>query len=371
MKRKIVLSLICSCLIIILTGCGKSSENAIKKLNVDLEKYDLPCESGDVCNEIKNNIVQISSYEGKIDGNYYTEIILTSDGYIYLYSKTSSTLVKINGKTDLTHIDGTLQATYDYSNPLIYSDKKYYSIEDGTVSTMNFGFETKNSDVISYGYDSSMLLTDGSLLLYASCKGKMNKYSSDVCPTEESWVKYTVDPNTYLSWKVRYADPVSVVLTDGRLYSSAVLMSSWEYSGSTFKGYIREDALADHLILSDVRDIWYWDDEGAEYGQTLVQTSDNKLHFHDGDFAFDKKFESTIDFNEEVEKVIFSGNDSYFIIVSKSKVFLVQSDFNGSFNLIELEGLNKYKNEVRSMYMRSGDVYVLLSDGNMYKAYET
>ena len=373
MKKRTILSLICCCLVLgLATGCGKDSENSIKKLNVNFEKYDLPCVSGDVCNEVKGKIVQIDSYEGSINNESYSSIILTSDGNIYLYNALSEKMVKTNGSTKLTHIDGTLDSDANYYNALIYQDDKYYSIEkDGTIKEFNFSFDAET--IISNDSDSSWVVDKtGTLQLYVSCSKYKNNIGADKCPTDDTWVKVSPSDNTFLkNFKVKYANDRVLVTEDGKMYPISMLFVNWDYKKLTYEAYMDESSLNDNLIISNPKNTWYWNNDGDSYsGNLIVQTSDGNLHHNWGSFYSDKKFETTITFNEEVKNILYAGGSYYFLIIGKDNVYFASSNFDDNYDLTKLDELKKYKNDIRSFYMRSGIAYVLLSDGNIYKVHE-
>ena len=373
MKKRTILSLICCCLVLgLATGCGKDSENSIKKLNVNFEKYDLPCVSGDVCNEVKGKIVQIDSYEGSINNESYSSIILTSDGNVYLYNALSEKMVKTNGSTKLTHIDGTLDSDANYYNALIYQDDKYYSIEkDGTIKEFNFSFDAET--IISNDSDSSWVVDkNGILQLYVSCSKYKNNIGSDKCPTDDTWVKVSPSDNTFLkNFKVKYANDRVLVTEDGKMYPVSMLFVNWDYKKLTYETYSDESSLNDNLIISNPKNTWYWNNDGDSYsGNLIVQTSDGNLHHNWGSFYSDKKFETTITFSEEVKNILYAGGSYYFLIIGKDNVYFASSNFDDNYDLTKLDELKKYKNDIRSFYMRSGIAYVLLSDGNIYKVYE-
>ncbi len=374
MNKKTILSLICCCLILgLATGCGKNNESLIKELDVNFEKYDLPCVSGNICNEVKGKMVQINSYDSEINDESYNYIILTSDGNIYLYNSSSEKMFKTAGSTKLTHIDGTLDSDFNLYNALIYQDDKYYSIEqDGTIKEISFPFDAEM--IISNDSDYSSWVVDesGTLQLYVPCSKYKNDIGADKCLTDDTWVKVSPSDNTFLKdIKIKYANDRVFVTEDDKMYPTSILMVNLDYNKLTYEAYMDESSFNDNLIISNLKNFWYWNDEGSAHGGNLVaQTTDGNLHHNWGSFASNNKFETTITFNEEVKDILYSSSSYHFLIIGKDNVYFASSDYDDNYDLTKLDELKEYKNDIRSFYMKSDIVYVLLSDGNMYKVYE-
>ncbi len=371
--KKVILFLIFGCLILVAaTGCGKSDENGIKKLKVDLEKYDLPCEDNNVCDELNNKMVQIESYEGYINNELYREIILTSNGDVYLYDSIKEKIFKTKGSTKMKHIDGTLDSGLNYANPLIYDDDKYYSIEeDGNIKEVSFGFEADK--VISHDAEHALTLEkDGSLDSYVSCAEEYNGLPADKCPTDDTWVKFTAQSGTILDNKVKYANSKIILMEDGKMYPM-IPSFSWDSKTLTYApaSWIGDTWAEEQINLENPTNIWYWSsDDSDSDGNLVVQTSDGVLYHNWGSIPNTRQFKTKLSVDEKVKNVLFTGGSYYFLIVGESNVYLAETDFNDNYNVIKLDSIKKYKNDIRSFYMDTGKVYVLLSDGNLYKAYE-
>lgn len=373
MKRKFLVSL--ACLIFafcFVTGCEMNGSGQIKQLNVEFEKYELPCQSGEVCNEIKNKIIQISDYEGEVNGENYSEIILTNEGNIYLYDVFSEKMVKVNGTTQLSKIKGTLQFNLKFVNAVIYDDNNYYSIDDfGNISDYSYENAVNLDTIISSNDDQIWGLDKKDVLKhYVSCDYykryiSMNKHCSD----ELGWLE--IKAVSDLNLKIKSFNSKTFTTYDNKMYSRSLF------------GYMPNDVdpeildveeRNEKLILNDVYNSWAWSSGSSSWsGNLIAQTNDGNLHHIYGSFNSDYKFETVISFNEKVEDILYASGDYSFLINGENNVYLAINNYsnsNESYDLIKLDELRKYKKDIRSFYVRSGIFYVLLSDGNLYKIYE-
>ena len=222
-----------------LTGCGNDNKSVIKDLNVDFQKFELPC-SGDYCNDIKNNIIQIFDFEVG-DYNY---ILVDSDGNVYLYQLDAfhkeGSLKKITDKTKVSYIDNIIEGYDNGKNIiLIRSDNKYYSYEidsDNSMIEKHITIDDAN-EYYSYKIYSDANTYHPSEVTGVSKSGQMIYYIDK--GSEDQLNKKTligVDENNN-EIKVKYYN-VNVYLTEnGELYISnsvsiPAFISSLRYNSS-------------------------------------------------------------------------------------------------------------------------------------------
>lgn len=383
MKKNIILGALSLFSILVLAvGCGKSGEKPIKKLSSAFEKYDLPCQSGDVCDEVKNKIVQVSGYEASIkDKDYpevdrlYSQIILTNNGEIYLYNDFTNRMVKLNGTTDITHIDGILDSFTNSYNPIIYQGENYYYIEeDGTIKKYDFGFDAKKivyySETLvpkAWAFDK-----DGILNMYLPCSEYKDEFDNSLCPNEYTWIKISPKDKS-LNGKIKYMNNYSLVTEDGKLYNGRWITRYSEYDETLTYSLPSRYSIDDFLSLSDVRGVWEWNSSGnGLWSDILVQTNDKTIYYdenmHSVIFENKMRFTEKIEFNENIENVFFS--EDAFLIIGESNVYIALKNENKSYDLTKLDYLREYKNDIKGFFMNIDIGYALSTDGNLYKIYE-
>ena len=368
--KKFSLIIFCLILPIMLTiGCN-SSKNSIKKLNVDFEKYVLLCNSGDVCQEINNNIIQYIEYESKIENNYYKELILTSDGNLYVYNSSSGLLKKLNNNNiKIDYIDKNFESTVNIYNDLICSNKNCYSIEtNGDIRKIIFEFDFDY--IIDFNKEDAFVVQDGKLAIFASCEYYSDKVSQSVCKDKNSWFKVTPKKNDFLDMDVSYANPQIVITKDNKVYSNENLMYTWDYNSLDLSSRF-VDVSGNYILQNSFIGNWFWDFDSLKRGNILLQNKDYKLFHHWGDGFLDEKF-TEISFNEKVDNIFFLNTPYVYLIVGVDNVFIADYDFRSEvYNIVKLDRLNKFKNDIRSIKLTDEkEIVVLLSDGNFYKVYD-
>lgn len=371
--KKIIIGIL---ILVLLIGIGivgykflfsNKEENEIKKLNVELEKYELPCTSGTVCDEIKGKIVQFVDYTGKVNDDSYEEIILTNDGHIYLYNSTNEKLVKIVGDTKLTHIEGTVPGTAETwgENAVIYQNENYYKIAlDGTIK--EYEFEADIDTFLGYIDGKTYFWAvdkNKTLSLYLNC----SRLDSGECSPNEKWLKTTPANDNFLkNIKIKYANVDFFITDDNKVYPTNKIIVP-AYSGFSINGsntyilsFLNDSFLKDELLMSNPKNYWYWDYDDSSYGYSVIQASDKNLY---------SQLEIKIPFSENVENILFSTHND-FLIIGQTNVYLALDNYDDGVDLVKLDELQKYKNDIRAIHIQFGTVYALLSDGNFYKIYE-
>ena len=372
--RKILWILCVFLMSFMIIGCGnKIGDEEKEKLSVNLDKYQLECKDASICDTINGKISKIVWYDGFVNSEFYDQMILTKDGQIYLYESLYGEILKVNGS--LNNIDKIIWTNGDYYNPLIDSDKKYYTIsKDGVVENIDFGigndvFLTNSSDNAIWVLNESNILN-----LYVSCAENKSKLPADKCPSVESYVKMVPTSGDILNWKVKAANSKVFVTEDNNVYPMSMLMVRLDFDNLTFE-LTNGDNLDDEILLNNVSGVWHVSNgESITSDNLLVQVDDNTLYYNWNSFEYDLdsnkySFANKISFDEEVLDVLFSADDSCFLIIGKTKVYLAVSKDDDNYDLKNISELVQYKNDIKSLYESAGDVYVLLSDGNLYEIY--
>ena len=375
MKRKNRL-IILALLLLISTGCGKNNDNKIKRLNVDLKKYDLECVEKEVCKELENKVVQYQTYDGEINGNDVGKIYLTNNGNIYLgYTYQEDKIVKLNGSTKLTHIDYIIE--YDstslpkyvinapksgnnYENPILYGDGKYYFIDDkGNIDEIDFGIENDKILNVDYKGIVSAIGKDNTYVYYYPCKNKTINETKN-CKEGQEWIKYTPAKGSVYNYSIKDYNNNILITKENKIVSTPLAIQL-NYNTLTYDIYegIDKDKI-EKGIGTDAKKIWGWNSKGIGNdldNDTLIQYKDNSIATVDIS-GENRKY----NLNEEVQKVFFYAWN--ILIVGKNNVYIAELDSNHNIEKVEqVDKLKKYRKDIRGY----SNYLVLLSDGNFYE----
>lgn len=354
MKKFLILVV---CLLMFMTGCGQSGKNAVKKLNVDFEKFELPL-SDDAYDEIRGKIIQVIDF--KVGD--YNKILVDNDGNVYLYElnaiRDEGKLKKVNDNLKIPYIDSVIQALDEsidgYDMLLINSNGKYYSLptesedmvikEYSTIDDKNKYFSYKK-----YSKPSKILISviqgisDSGQIIYYQDNGK------DV-PNKKTYIGVDSDSSEI---KAKYYKDKIYLSEKGELYDASASI----FLNSELNVYELKNK---DLILDNIENFWEFSDD-FEASYIFCQTKDNTLYLYRNEYNLSEEFKNPL--GEKVEKIFFASKDA--LVVGEKNVYYF--DWARDYEPKKLDNLNKYKDEIRGFIFYNDSLNVLLSDGQFYK----
>lgn len=340
------------CFLIFLTGCSQKDDLTIKKLATDLEEYKLLC-NNNYCDEVKNKVVQVIDFW--IED--YKKILVDNDGNVYLYDSTSfntSELKKVTDKIKIKYIENIIEA-YDYEEfYLIYSGGKYYSLRIKNENYIIEEYKTFDNSNKYYYYNASEnpIKFYSASVVGVSKTGQPVRYDYGVGEFSTKKASFGVDGNLN-KLKAKYYNGNLYATEEGELYEVSYKNDD---ESNIFKLYDFK------LLLSDIDNLLIY--PTSFYILILCQTSDNHIHYYRAsDKGYNISKESDIPIPEKIEKIYLDGYN--LIVIGEENVYFV-NDID-EYEVIKLDGLKKYKNEIRGFFIFD-TVNVLLSDGNFYIA---
>jgi len=207
--------------------------------------------------------------------------------------------------------------------------------------------------------------------LYNSCKKYSSKFGADQCKNETDWIKLTPKESSYLNKPIKSAITAGFVNEDKKLYPSQIFISG-DTKTMKFQNTTNQDN--PDPILENVSGMWGWADGNSSSGYMVAQTEDNFAYFVELGGWSDDNYKYKYELTEKISDAYFY-NKSSFIIKTNSKIYLAY--YGNDENLKKVEGLKeypeltKYKDNVRGIYYNKYLFYMLLSDGNLYKFYDS
>lgn len=350
---------------------GNVPAGQIRPLNVSLEKMTFKCGNNE-CTDLNSKILAVYPYDAKINDISTSTIALTSDGSIYAFDVINDgNAIKIEGDVKLKSIDAIVDMNgYD---KVLKSGDSYYSITDDAKIVKIDNKYTKMSDVKQFFDTRTEAVTavdkDSNYVVYYSCKKYKDKVDASYCKSDDDWIKVSSDGSSFLSKKIKSSVESEYITEDNMLYTTSYMLDA-DFKTMKFKPYL--DVKYDP-ILEKVTKIWEFAGSYAT-NYTVAQTEDNTVYFYKNDvFGDDQEYKYSL--NEKVED-IYPYDGYCFAIKTSSKIYLaLYNDYDENDNEIsgikEYPDLTKYKDNVRGLYRTNDSFYMLLSDGNMYKFYDT
>lgn len=350
---------------------GNAPIGQIRPLNVDLDKVSFKC-GENVCEELNSKILSINGYHAKINNKYINHIALTSDGNIYALYKDEA--IKIEGDVKVKSIDAVIQ-NIKSTNPLIQIGDNYYELTtDAKIKEIETGFSEDVKLALNYSSirENLFALTkDSKLVTYASCKKYSSEFGADQCKDGNEWIKMTPKDSSYLNKSIKYAITAGFVNEDNKLYPSQIFISG-DNKTMKFQNTTRQDN--PEPILEKVVKAWGWSDGDYSSGYMIAQTEDNAAYFVELGGWSDDDYKYKYELNDKVIDAYYY-NQTSFMIKTESKIYLAYYGIDENSKKIEglkeYPELTKYKDNVRGMYRNGYEYYMLLSDGNLYKFYDT
>lgn len=356
MKKFLILVV---CMLMFITGCGQSGKNAVKKLNVDLEKYELPLNDDDY-NKIKGKIIQVIDFRV---GRDYDKILVANDGNVYLCGLDSqpdkSKFKKVTDTVKIPYIDNVIQALDEsidgYDMLLINSNGKYYSLptesedmvikEYSTIDDKNKYFSykkySKPSQILSTAIQG---ISDSGQIIYYQDSGR------DV-PAKKTYIGVDSDLSEI---KAKYCKDKIYLSEKGELYdaSASVLLNTelnvWEAKNKD-------------LVLDNIENFWEFSDD-FEASYIYCQTNDNTLYMYRNEYNLSEEFK--IPLGEKVQNIFFESRDA--LVIGEKNVYYLS--WARDYKPNKIDSLNKYKDEIRGFMYFYDSLNVLLSDGQFYKS---
>ena len=356
---------------------GNAPIGQIRPLNVALDKVSFKC-GENVCEELNSKILSISIYDGKVNSKNVSHIALTSDGDVYALAAKNEA-IKLEGDVNIKSVDSVFQISIG-KNPLIKAGEIYYEVTaDAKIKQIDPGFSKDVKQVVYYNTNYRIMIAlskDSKLAYYFPCDAtntKRDTYSAEQCKgkSETDWVKVEAMDNTYLSKPIKYAINAGFITEDNKLYTSQIAVSVDKATNKFHKTSGQDNP---DPILDKVARYWGWTDGGDSYSFMVVQTEDNSAYYVEIGGYSDNDYKYKYDLKEKIVDAYYY-NRTCFMIKTESKIYL--SLYGYDENSKKIEGLKeypeltKYKDNVRGMYRNGYEFYMLLSDGNLYKFYDT
>lgn len=332
---------------------GNKKGGLVNNLNVSLKENILACTDEKICDQLNNSIVSIKNIETKYNDERLDAIILDKDGYIYL--KTKSNIIKIEGKTKLTDINYVVEVAYEPNDLIIYDDSNMYYISGENNLVREFELSNNIKYFVNFNEDSKLSAIDknGTGLIYYRC----DRYNNKSCTNNEDWFY----EESLLVRNATYSGGEAILMGD-KLYSKSIVVNQ-ELIQST-------GGIETQLILNNVNKVWAWDNLKNNI-YLMVLTNDSKLFFLEtGVFMSHQLYE--LNLNEKIKNVYFIDGGSYgkAVVVGEKNVYLVSYDYDDNhdkyYKLDKIDIVSSYVDDIKGFYSEDDKLYTLLSNGNTY-----
>ena len=355
--------------ILIFTSSSNNNKKVIKNLNVDLEKFEFTCENNPECNNLNNHIIAIYPYKGKTniaDDTLNAIIIIDDSGKVYFSDQGFKNITQLDGKIDITSITEVIDSDINSSNLIFGADNKYYQITyDGKIEKITNEWDLQKIISLNKSFISG-INKSGKYIVYINCNKYKNNLGADKCPTDNTWVKLTPETNSVVDWELKNANQQVYLTKDNKIYSPTLFnFLTFKFESLTFRSQVVNDIEIsnDSLVAENVDNMWFWNEDVYGWDSHLiVQMNDNNVRRYT---SYGSEYDS-INFDKEIKNIYFTNrNDNYIFETSSGYYFT--DEVNDTIITKELTTLKKYQNNVRGFTIINGELYVLLSNGNLYK----